>query len=98
MARSNSLLYMRYLRSEHREQLCVDDNTRIHMKHTMKPDCATSLQVMQIYPTELSGRMQLHDYQLHAGKATLVSQGHASCQYQTEISLLDVFELPMSTT
>ena len=56
------------------------------------------LQVMQVYPAELAGRMQLHDYQLNAGKATLVSQGHASCQYQTEINLLDVFQLPMSTT
>ena len=55
------------------------------------------LQVMQVYPAELAGRMQLHDYQLNAGKATLVSQGHASCQYQTEINLLDVFQLPMST-
>lgn len=53
---------------------------------------------MQVYPAELAGRMQLHDYQLNAGKATLVSQGHASCQYQTEINLLDVFQLLMSTT
>ncbi|DBA93395.1 TPA: hypothetical protein ACH3X2_003664 [Trebouxia sp. C0005] len=59
---------------------------------------AGTCKVMQVYPAELAGRMQLHDYQLNAGKATLVSQGHASCQYQTEISLLDVFQLPMSTT
>ncbi|DBA91536.1 TPA: hypothetical protein ACH3X1_003159 [Trebouxia sp. C0004] len=56
------------------------------------------IEVMQVYPAELAGRMQLHDYQLNAGKATLVSQGHASCQYQTEINLLNVFELLMSTT
>lgn len=53
---------------------------------------------MQVYPTELAGRMQLHDYQLNAGKATMVSQGLVACQYQTHINLLDVFELPMSTT
>jgi len=53
---------------------------------------------MQVYPAELAGRMQLHDYQLNAGKATLVSQGETSCQYQTEISLLDVFGLAMSAT
>ena len=53
---------------------------------------------MQLYPTELAGRMQLHDYQLNAGKATLVSHGNATCQYQTEVNLLDVFGLPFSTT
>ena len=51
---------------------------------------------MQVYPTELAGRMQLHDYQLNAGKATLVSQGHATCEYQTKINLLDIFGLPMT--
>lgn len=54
------------------------------------------LQVMQVYPTELAGRRQLHDYQLNAGKATMVSQGNVACQYETDISLLDVFDLPMS--
>ena len=53
---------------------------------------------MQVYPTELVGRMQLQDYQLHAGKATLVSQATVSCQYKTDISLLDIFKLKMSTT
>lgn len=56
------------------------------------------LQVMQVYPTELAGRRQLHDYQLNAGKATMVSQGNVACQYETDISLLDVFDLPISTT
>ena len=53
---------------------------------------------MQVDPTELAGRMQLQDYQLHAGKATLVSQGAVTCQYKTDITLLDVFKLKMSTT
>ena len=53
---------------------------------------------MQVYPTELAGRRQLHAYQLNAGKATMVSQGNVACQYETDITLLDVFDLPMSTT
>lgn len=56
------------------------------------------MQVMQVYPTELAGRRQLHDYQLNAGKATMVSQGNVACQYETDISLLDVFDLPMSVS
>lgn len=59
-------------------------------------DACLHLQVMQVYPTELAGRRQLHDYQLNAGKATMVSQGNVACQYETDISLLDVFDLPMS--
>lgn len=55
-------------------------------------------QVMQVYPTELAGRRQLHDYQLNAGKATMVSQGDVACQYEADINLLDVFDLPMSIT
>lgn len=53
---------------------------------------------MQVYPTELAGRRQLHDYQLNAGKATMVSQGDVACQYEADINLLDVFDLPMSMT
>lgn len=61
-------------------------------------DARLCLQVMQVYPTELAGRRQLHAYQLNAGKATMVSQGNVACQYETDIHLLDVFDLPMSTT
>ena len=61
-------------------------------------DACLLLQVVQVYPAALAGRRQLHDYQLNAGKATMVSQGNVACQYETDISLLDVFDLPMSTT
>ncbi|KAL3150788.1 hypothetical protein ABBQ32_000555 [Trebouxia sp. C0010 RCD-2024] len=59
---------------------------------------ADTCKVMQVYPTELAGRRQLHDYQLNAGKATMVSQGDVACQYEADINLLDVFDLPMSMT